>query len=883
MDFDLDGDQDLFVHRDSTFEPLAWVENDGTGSFTEIHELEALPVNPTLARYVDVTEDGCPDLVLGAKDSGGTPGRVLLFEGLGGGEFADSQVLGESNGFEPAWIELADVNGDGDVDLLTSWQTGTQQGSSVTWSEGLGAGQFLPTLNPIIPLSVGPAHTYTKVQAVDLNGDGDLDLVITDRATNQMIQVNNLGAGVFSPGFVFLTLPLVLDEIPSDLDDYDNDGDVDLVIGNGTKFQIYDNDGTGQFAPPHLAPIFDEASALDLADLDGDGDLDLLYGAQAFSPFSKDTAGWIETLGPGSFAPYQLLDNGHQGIKTVEAADFDGDGSMDVLLASHFDGLVRTHESGGAGAFSLASQVWGEPENVNTLAHGDIDQDGYPEVLLGSWSIGPLHLFHNQGDGAYSTSRALSEVPNQVNSIAVADLNGDSIQDIVCAGLVSGEISWYEGLASGDFGPHQSLFTKPSTTASVVLTDDVDGDGDEDIYFGLAEGNDLQWIENLGGGSFAPAVRVRKTADPVTGLTLADLDGDGDRDLIIAVNGQSTGSVQRCDNLGVGQFSQLTSLWSGLANDVIATVSDVDVDGDLDVLLAVGASKEVRWCQNLGGGSLAPAFVTFTVSGTESPREIALAPINNDALPDLVLRIGSTVQVFHGHGNGSFNSAPMASIQGASKSMLVNDHDLDGKADITFLSQSGDVLVSRNISFLDCNQNGVHDPVDLSSGTSSDCNGNGVPDECDLLAPFADVDGDGLLDECFPPALEASRYEVSLAWGGLQQFTLRAPTANEGYLLLGSLSGESPGQPLGSLVLPLNPDAYFLFTLTHPNSYPLGSTFGVLSPAAVGGEATASVDVATASFPTLVGLTAHHAFVAFDVLSGQVNFVSNTVPLVFQP
>ena len=104
--------------------------------------------------------------------------------------------------------------------------------------------------------------------------------------------------------------------------------------------------------------------------------------------------------------------------------------------------------------------------------------------------------------------------------------------------------------------------------------------------------------------------------------------------------------------------------------------------------------------------------------------------------------------------------------------------------------------------------------------------------------------------------------------------------ANDYFWLLGSLSGTSPGTAIGSFLLPLNtPDAYFTFTLLHPNQAPLSNSLGVLGP---DGSATASFSLPAGSNPALWGIVLNHAYVAFDPLTAEVTLVSNAESLTFK-
>ena len=130
--------------------------------------------------------------------------------------------------------------------------------------------------------------------------------------------------------------------------------------------------------------------------------------------------------------------------------------------------------------------------------------------------------------------------------------------------------------------------------------------------------------------------------------------------------------------------------------------------------------------------------------------------------------------------------------------------------------------------------------------------------------------------------LEASKGQVSTSAGGTQPLQLAACSEHAGdfYLLLGTLSGTAPVLPLGSLDLPLVPDAYTQFTLAFPNSPLLSASLGQLDP---WGRANASLVLPPGSAPSFVGQTAHHAFVVLDQTSLALESVSNPTPVLLAP
>ena len=128
-----------------------------------------------------------------------------------------------------------------------------------------------------------------------------------------------------------------------------------------------------------------------------------------------------------------------------------------------------------------------------------------------------------------------------------------------------------------------------------------------------------------------------------------------------------------------------------------------------------------------------------------------------------------------------------------------------------------------------------------------------------------------------PPAFASDVTGLSLSAGGTAQLTLSAGAEHAGrlYLVLGSTSGTAPGLPIDDLLLPLNPDAYFQFTLANPGGGVLTDALDFLD---AGGQASAALAIPAGANPVLAGSAADHAYVVIDVPgTGALSFASNAV------
>ncbi|MCC3159110.1 FG-GAP-like repeat-containing protein [Hymenobacter sp. 15J16-1T3B] len=261
-DVDADGDLDLLTANDNSSVSIRL--NDGSGTFSGSQNIR-FNWRPLLA-VGDVDADGDLDLVMAAANGGEV--RVDLNNGSGG----FSQYSQTFVSYTHMGMSLGDVDNDGDLDLLL-----TTEGALGTKVETLfndGTGNF----GNLQSVPVGAGGSPNSLAVGDVDGDGDLDVLTSNvNPTGVSVRLNN-GRGVFSgtqevavgSNYAALTLG-----------DVDADGDLDLLTTNGalnsvSTVSIRLNDGNGNFSGTLEAVAGLHSRRLALGDVDGDGDLDLL-------------------------------------------------------------------------------------------------------------------------------------------------------------------------------------------------------------------------------------------------------------------------------------------------------------------------------------------------------------------------------------------------------------------------------------------------------------------------------------------------------------------------------------------------------------------------------------------------------------------------------
>ena len=772
----------------------------------------------------------------------------------------------------------------------------------------------------------------------DLDGDADLDVVSASSGDDTLAWYENTdGLGTFGPLQLVDGTAGGAHAVRSS--DLDGDGDRDLFaasFADDTVAWYANTDGLGTFgAAVVVSASADGARTVAARDLDGDGDADLL-SASAFD----DTVGWYENAGgQGSFGPRQVLSAEAVGAWAVGADDLDGDGDADAFSISGGDDSVSWYENqDGQGAFGTELVLTAGTDGPNALATADLDGDGDLDVLSTSEFDGKLAWYENAvgpgGLGGFGAQQIIASASGAASAVRAADLDGDGDQDVVAA-IVADVILWYENLDGlGNFGPPQ-IITLAADLPRGLFTADVDGDGDVDVLSASFADDEIAWYENLDGlGTFGSQNVITNLADQARSVFAADLDGDGDLDVISG--SEADDKVAWYENLdGLGTFGA-QQIISASANGVWSVfAADLDGDGDADVLSASTQNNQVAWYENADGlGGFGPVQVVATTGS--SAISVFAEDLDGDGDADVLAATSSGGEVaWYENTDGLGGFGPQKVIDpftSGARVALAADLDGDADPDVLAAAFSGDEItwyenLGCALSPADCDGDGISDCEELCDGLETDCNGNGVPDGCDVIAGvLPDCDGNGVADcidvltsDCngnqLPDACDvASGFSVdcnlngtpdeceaapcsvqlqgqpaslSLSGGGTQVLTLTGDATHVGkfYLVLGSLSGTVPGTPVDLVVLPLNVDAYFLFTLSNPNTPPLANTLGTVTPL---GFAIASFVLPPSTHPSLAGVQVEHAAVVLDldasfIGTATVIAVSNPVPLDLVP
>jgi len=578
----------------------------------------------------------------------------------------------------PSAVATADLNADGKLDLVIS----NEFSNSVSVLLGNGDGTFQPAVS--YPVGANPI----AVSIGDFAGDGKLDIFTVNGNSSVSVLLGN-GDGTFQSQ---VATNIVTNQ-PSDVTvgDFNGDGKLDLAMPvsvtqpGDSALTVMLGNGDGTFQSPIIAnpgPIATPAS-MQAADFNGDGKLDLV---------TSDSVAVSVFLGNGN-GTFQAPLNSAVSMEPsgFVLADFNGDGKLDLAFQGENLTLVLLGNGDGTFQPEIASSV--HLGSSNSLAAGDFNGDGKPDLLVPGVAV----LLGN-GDGTFQQP-LFSTMPGV--EVAVGDFNGDGNLDLANTRSTNPVplVSVALGNGNGFFQVGTSLVPpsqgQGARTPSSIIASDFTGDGKADVVQ-LAEQQDFNgWFAvfpGVGNGTFQTPL-ITFLDSPCFSPCFAaagDFNGDGKLDLAVSVNG-SIGLFLGNDD---GTFQPEVDYPGGGA---FVAVGDFNGDGKLDIVTADGTNVSVL----LGNGNGTFGQPTsFPVGATAS--SLVVADFNNDHILDLAVATGTSVAILLGNGNGTFGTAVAYPTDPGSFSVAAGDFNNDGNLDLATANSS-----SNTVSILLGNGNGT--------------------------------------------------------------------------------------------------------------------------------------------------------------------------------
>ena len=411
---------------------------------------------------------------------------------------------------------------------VLNWSTTFDMENSVNWFSSTGE-LILDYSSPMEHPVTGGYVNVNYIHPVDVDGDGDEDILSA--------------AGRYGPPYFF----------SGSIYWWEN------IDGNGTnwEYNIVDNN-------------FPSAPSICSADLDGDDDIDIIGLARGSV---NDLAWWENIDGSGINWTEHIIPSSIQQGGSVDTADVNNDGYVDILCADTGNEVVWLENVDGSGN-NWIEHIIGYNNVPYDVYGADVDGDEDIDVVVPSYNGDYIRWWENvDGSGINWVDHNVTNNFNGARSVFASDVDGDGDIDILGAASLEWAITWWENSDGSGNSWIEHNISSNFNWAFAVCASDMDEDGDADVIGAAYFGDDITWWENTdGSGLNWQEHLIDDNFDGARDVVTADMDGDGDPDII-----------------GVAQEDSDISWWDVTCcvelGELVSSILDIEAGADWDSLI----------------------------------------------------------------------------------------------------------------------------------------------------------------------------------------------------------------------------------------------------------------------------------------------------------
>jgi uncharacterized protein (TIGR03437 family) len=514
----------------------------------------------------------------------------------------------------------------------------------------------------------------------DWNGDGKMD-VLTMTPVGTLTLALGQSDGTFQVSRTSSTVPgnsVIVGDATGDLR-------ADAIVLGYSSVTVFPGMPDGSFGTPYTTPLSgDNAQTLTAADFTGDGKLDLVVSYPL---------GMSEMLTGNPGAPFSRTGVFSTGrFERSFAVDLDDQGPSELLLPDGAGGGLRIVPFSSKGTPLTAPLYRVLPVGTSYPVHdpqyssatvGDFDGDGKDDIALSALVANSSTIQVFRGGPLFSLARLspITVATRSLRQLAAADLTGDGRAELLAINSDAQSLLTYRANTSGSFDA--PVVTALGGVPGAMVLGDFSGDGRPDVAVSVT--GRILIFQSTGTGTFTGPVTINATAG---WLASGDFNGDARVDLAYTTNGNARIVLNQGNNVFAAPVpldSQTYPTMTGMR------AADVNRDGKLDLLIG-GPGTGYGVGVFLGDGNGAFRALPPDVGNYYEPLDIVIADIDKDGNPDMLTThccdFVSTYYRF-GLGDGTFTAPHLYSTGSNTDRIFLTDLNGDGKPEITAHTYSG--------------------------------------------------------------------------------------------------------------------------------------------------------------------------------------------------
>lgn len=646
--------------------------------------------NPVSIVVADINNDHLLDISVAVYAAA----QINLFFGYGNGSFTKADVY--SSGFDshPTSINVADLNNDGRLDIVTLINVG------IAIFFAYDHGKFSNQITYPIAVQSG----LNSLSIGDFNGDYRLDFNVAIKDSFAIgILISNFSAGFniqnqYSTGSHLHPSSIVVRDINKDrkLDiivvyALDENFGIRLGDGNGTfATDIVYSTGTGSRPQYIVIDYFDNDATLDISTIDSvNNRFDIFLGDKNGNFGKRTTYSTSDLSQPSSMAVSNF--NTDDWVDIVVANE--GTNDISVYLGFHYPTFADSQ-----------NYVTGTNAIPSSLASADFNEDHYLDLVVANNMNDNIRIFFGSGNGSFGNQSTYSTgASSSPTFVVVVDLNNDAHLDI--AVTVKGYIVIFLGYGNGSFSNMISYSTTEDSVPVSVAIGDVNSDNQLDIVVANTQASNILIFLGYGNGSFSMHTEYSIVFDAVPqSLAIFDLNRDNKSDLIML----TVNYISILLGYGNGTFKNTTTypIDDGSTPQMI-TLGDFNNDSRPDIAATFSSPSILSiYFGNADGTFKDP--VKYQISESNQPSWIAISDLNGDQRLDIAVTDTrpNSIVIFFGSTNGIFSTPKLVQFGSIAtpNAVVFSDFNNDGMPDIAVIDSSHStalVLLANGIMLFD--------------------------------------------------------------------------------------------------------------------------------------------------------------------------------------